>query len=176
MATDSGGGGERPDTDSDGVPDDSDACPDVSGPGSAGCPLPSDEKVTVYVDGAAAGSQDVESSNGPDDFALDVTVPHGSHEVTTVWTQDDEVLATDVRTVVHTAPGVDRDSDGVADSSDNCVRQPNADQSDRDEDGAGDACDSDIDGDGHSNAKEKAQGTDPYDATSYPGRKKSGLL
>jgi len=30
-----------------------------------------------------------------------------------------------------------------------------------------------IDGDGHPNAKERAQGTDPYDATSYPGRKKN---
>jgi hypothetical protein len=37
----------------------------------------------------------------------------------TVWTQDGETLASDRRTVVHTAPGVDRDSDGVADSSDN---------------------------------------------------------
>jgi hypothetical protein len=165
-------GGTPVDTDGDGVADDADACPAVPGTGSTGCPVPSDETVTVYVDGAAAASQDVESSNGPDSFALDVTVPAGAHELTTVWTQDGEVLATDVRTVVHTAPGADRDSDGVADSTDNCLRQPNADQADLDHDGVGDACDSDIDGDGHSNAKERAQGTDPYDATSYPGRKK----
>jgi hypothetical protein len=170
--------GETPvDTDGDGVDDGDDACPDEPGPGSSGCPVPSNETVTVYVDGVAAASQDVEASNGPDTFALDVTIPGGAHEVRTVWTEDDEVLATDVRTVVHTAPGADRDSDGVADSSDNCVRQPNPDQADLDGDGAGDACDPDLDGDGHSNAKERAQGTDPYDATSYPGRKKDrGLL
>ena len=169
----SGGGDPTVDTDGDGVTDDADVCPAVPGTGSTGCPVPSDETVTVYVDGAVAGSEDVESSNGPDSFDIDVTVPAGAHEVTTVWTQDDEVLATDTRTVVHTAPGADRDSDGVSDSTDNCVRQPNADQADLDEDGAGDACDSDIDGDGHPNAKERAQGTDPYDATSYPGRKKN---
>ncbi len=170
----SGGRGTLVDSDGDGVADEADACPTVPGAGSSGCPVPSDEKVTVFVDGAPAASEDVESSNGPDSFALDVTMPAGAHEVTTVWTQDGEVLATDVRTVVHTAPGADRDSDGVADSKDNCVRQPNADQADLDGDGLGNACDSDIDGDGHSNAKEKAQGTDPYDAASYPGHKKAG--
>ncbi len=147
-------------------------------PGDPGdAELVSDESVTVYVDGVEAASQDVEASHGPDGFALDVAVPAGSHEVRTVWTQDDEVLATDVRTVVHTAPGTDRDGDGVADTRDNCLRQPNAGQADLDGDGQGDACDSDIDGDGHANSKERAQGTDPYNATSYPGSKdRTGLV
>lgn len=171
----SGGGGGTPvDTDGDGVVDDDDACPTVQGPASSGCPVPTDETITVYVDGVALASEDVESSNGPDTFALDVTIPTGTHEVRTVWRQDDEVLATDVRTVVHSAPGVDRDSDGVPDSRDNCVEQPNPDQADLDRDGLGNACDPDIDGDGHANAKETKHGTDPYDATSYPGRKKKG--
>jgi hypothetical protein len=167
--------GEEPpaDGDGDGVPDSTDVCPSVAGPAGNGCPVPSDETVTVFVDGVAAASQDVESSNGRAGFALDVTVPTGSHEIRTVWTQDGEVLATDRRTVVHAGPRVDRDADGVSDATDNCVRQPNPDQADVDRDGRGDACDKDIDGDGHSNAKERAHDTDPYDPSSYPGRKKA---
>ena len=42
----------------------------------------------------------------------------------------------------------DKDGDGVADSSDNCVSVKNAKQTDTDKDGQGDACDSDDDGDG----------------------------
>jgi hypothetical protein len=132
---------------------------------------PADETVTVYVDGVEAATQKVESSHGPASFGLDATIPVGSHEIRTVWRQRTEVLATDVRTVVHTAPGVDRDGDGVADGRDNCVRTPNANQADLDKDGTGDACDSDIDGDGYSNEKERKAGTDPFDPASHPGRK-----
>ncbi|MGA8845802.1 MAG: thrombospondin type 3 repeat-containing protein [Nocardioides sp.] len=169
-----GGGGDPVDTDGDGVDDHADACPTVAGPSGNGCPVPSNETVTVYVDGAAVGTDDVEASHRADSFAIDVTVPAGSHELRTVWSQGDRVLASDVRTVVQPAPGVDRDSDGVPDSSDNCHKQPNPDQADLDGDGDGDACDKDIDGDGHSNSKERAHGSDPDDAASYPTKKGNG--
>jgi hypothetical protein len=160
-----------PDTDGDGVPDVYDLCPNEPGNGAQGCPIPATEHVHVYVDGVLAASQDVDTSNEIDTFALDVTVPAGSHELRIEWEDDGQVIATDYRSVVHATAGTDRDGDGVADGSDNCLKQPNDDQSDIDGDGEGDACDVDIDGDGHANSKERAHGTDPYDPTSYPGRK-----
>ena len=42
---------------------------------------------------------------------------------------------------------VDRDNDGVPNSSDNCIGTPNANQSDVDDDKAGDTCDNDDDND-----------------------------
>lgn len=149
----------------------------VTDPGAEPAPsgvAPADEKVTVFVDGVAAASEVVESSHDADTFGIGVTVPTGSHEIRTVWTQDDEVLATDTRTVVHSAAGVDRDNDGAGDATDNCVRTPNPTQADLDGDGSGDACDADIDGDGYSNDKERKAGTDPYDAASHPTRKPRG--
>lgn len=150
--------------------------PAGSGGGTTPPPTPAgtvtDELVTVYVDGAEAGSVPVESSHDAAAFALDLTVPAGSHELRTVWTQDGEVLATDTRTVVRPAAGVDRDGDGVADGTDNCLTIPNPGQADLDGDGTGDACDGDIDGDGYSNEKERKAGTDAYDKASYPGKKR----
>nr|WP_277602213.1 thrombospondin type 3 repeat-containing protein [Nocardioides sp. KC13] len=161
-----------PDGDGDGVPDVYDLCPDEPGNGANGCPIPATEHVRVYVDGALVASEDVDTAGGEklDTYALDVAVPEGTHEITVEWEDDGTVIASADRTVVHTAPGVDRDDDGVSDDSDNCVRHPNPGQADMDGDGAGDACDVDIDGDGHSNAKERARGTDPYDPLSRPGR------
>jgi YD repeat-containing protein len=46
------------------------------------------------------------------------------------------------------ADELDMDGDGVADSSDNCLNDPNPDQLDTDGDGLGDVCDDDDDNDG----------------------------
>lgn len=72
----------------------------------------------------------------------------------------------------------DTDNDGVADSEDNCVDDPNDDQSDADNDGVGDACDNcpsvsnpsqtDTDGDGVGDACDSS-GPEGYDASNeYP--------
>jgi hypothetical protein len=155
------------------VADRFDTCPDEPGNSAGGCPIPATEHVHVYVDGTPAGSQDVDTSNGPDAYDITVDVAPGTHELRIEWEDDGEVLATATRTVVHRTSGTDRDRDGVTDRDDNCAKHPNADQSDIDGDGRGDACDSDMDGDRHSNGKERAHGTDPRDPRSYPGRKRS---
>ena len=49
----------------------------------------------------------------------------------------------------------DTDRDGVPDKNDNCATVKNADQANFDHDSLGDACDSDIDGDGVTNAVDK---------------------
>ena len=66
----------------------------------------------------------------------------------------------------------DSDGDGVNDAVDNCRKNANADQSDIDGDSKGDVCDSDMDGDGHSNDKERKHGTDERDPNDYPPKRR----
>lgn len=55
----------------------------------------------------------------------------------------------------------DLDSDGIADSMDNCVKNGNSLQTDSDSDGSGDACDDDDDGDSMPDSWELANGLNP---------------
>jgi hypothetical protein len=61
---------------------------------------------------------------------------------------------------------VDFDEDGVADSTDNCPADSNADQLDSDSDLQGNVCDTDDDGDGLSDADELLASTDPLNGDS----------
>jgi hypothetical protein len=132
-----------PDRDGDGVPDATDVCPDVAGNGADGCPIAATEHVHVYVDGALAGSQDVDTANGPDAFDVPVDLAEGTHDLRVDWEDDGTVIATKSITVTH---NTDDDGDGVPNATDACPGFD--DHADRDGDGIPDGCDPDLDNDG----------------------------
>lgn len=126
---------EGNDTDSDGVPDDSDNCPETSnedqddadgdGVGNAcdNCPYASNTDQADADDDETGDACD--DDNDGDDVADDVdNCPDDSNP-----------------------DQADTDSDGVGDTCDNCPDIPNADQADSDSDGVGDGCETEC-GDG----------------------------
>ncbi|MEY2567657.1 MAG: hypothetical protein QOE35_2186 [Actinomycetota bacterium] len=82
-----------PDRDGDGVADVADACPDAAGTGRDGCPVAATEHVRVYVDDVLTGSQDVDTVDGPDAFAIPVDVTSGSHVLRVDWEDRGNVIA-----------------------------------------------------------------------------------
>jgi hypothetical protein len=55
------------------------------------------------------------------------------------------------QTTPSSGPPADTDGDGVPDTTDNCINQPNADQRDTDGDGYGNMCDGDLNNDASTN-------------------------
>ncbi len=127
------------DRDGDGVVDDADACPDHPGVATNGCPATGE--VRLVHDGATLATQAVSTLDGPDTFDLVGQVASDATSVEVQWLEGGEVVATDTVTI-ESAPGGD--------------------------DGGTDRRANDTDGDGHSDGKERAHGTDPQDLDDYP--------
>ena len=160
-----------PDDDDDGVADDLDACPGEYGTGANGCPALPTEYVEVTVDGGATMLQSVDTSNGPDSFAIPVSLDgDGAHELVVNWVGNTGTLATATLSVTRQSVS-DTDGDGVEDGVDNCVDVANTDQTDTDGDGIGDACDAltDSDGDGVADASDNCVDVANPDQTDTDG-------
>lgn len=132
-----------PDSDGDGVIDSADVCPAEPGSGADGCPIRATEQVLLYVGGTLAGSQDVDTANGPDGFALSVGLAEGTHDVRVDWVDSGKVLASRSLSLTH---NTDDDGDGVVNDADACPGFDDFD--DLDQDGVADGCDTDSDADG----------------------------
>jgi hypothetical protein len=120
------------DTDSDGVPDATDNCPNT----------PNASQTDTDGDGLGDACDPLTDSDG--DGVGDSTDNCPSTPNATQTDTDGDGLGDACD------PLTDSDGDGVGDSTDNCPSTPNASQTDTDGDGVGDACDTgtDTDGDG----------------------------
>ena len=132
-----------PDSDGDGVIDLDDVCPNEPGEGADGCPIVPTEVVHLWVGGAIAATDAVDTANGPDTFNLPVALAEGTYEVRVDWEAGGKVIASRTMTLTH---DTDDDDDGVTNDLDRCAGFDDFDDTDRD--GVPDGCDTDTDGDG----------------------------
>jgi hypothetical protein len=170
-------GGAEADSDGDGVFDTVDACPQNPGIGEDGCTHLEPSQVKVFVNGTLAGTDDVVANYEADRFEIPVTIDNGANELRVEWVDGGVVVASQTLSVTGPAAdtdpeGPDTDGYGVTDAEDNCPTEPNSGQENLDGDSYGDDCDSDIDGDGFANGRERAQGSDPRDPESTPEKRK----
>lgn len=112
-------------------------------PGTPACAL---GVVDVFVDGARAGGDTVDTAEGPAAFSVPIELAEGTHDVRVEWRAQGRVIASRSLTVTH---GTDDDGDGVPNGDDRCPGHD--DTEDRDRDGVPDGCDPDLDGDGVAN-------------------------
>lgn len=165
-----GCGDPCPDADGDGVADRDDDCPQLSGNGADGCVIVATEHVHVYVDGAHAASQDIDTSRGADSFNVSVAVPEGAHTLRVDWEDEGEVVATKS---VSVRTSTDDDGDGVPNPEDVCPGFD--DRADVDGDGLPDACDPDLDGDGLANGADNCSGKANADQADMDGDRRGDV-
>ncbi|MDB2410660.1 thrombospondin type 3 repeat-containing protein [Pseudomonadales bacterium] len=159
---------ETTDTDSDGTGDNADAFPndpaedtdsDSDGTGDNADAFPNDPAETTDTDSDGTGD------NG-DNCPTDANADQSDIDTDTIGDvcdpdiDGDGTLNEDDADPTDPNISVDLDSDGIDDSTDNCLGLSNNDQADIDNDDVGDACDSDKDGD------TLANGVDPDELNS----------
>lgn len=81
------------DNDRDGVPDQSDRCPNQPGLTADGCTARTPTRIEVSIDGVPAGTQDVYADYGPDDFSIPVELGRGTQTIRVEWLDAGTVLA-----------------------------------------------------------------------------------
>jgi hypothetical protein len=143
------------DTDSDGVSDACDNCPDTGNPDQA------DSDGDGLGDACAGCVNDPDNDIDGDGVCGDVDNCPAIANADQADSDDDGLG--DVCDSCANDPDNDDDSDGICGDVDNCPAVANADQADTEGDGEGDACDADDDNDGLSDTDEAAAGTAPLD-------------
>lgn len=81
------------DDDRDGVPNESDRCPNQPGLTADGCTARTPTRIEVSIDGMPAGTQDVYADYGPDDFSIPVELRRGQQTIQVEWLDAGTVLA-----------------------------------------------------------------------------------
>lgn len=153
------------DSDSDGVADQTDNCPNAFNPnqtdtdedgqgdacdadidgdgvlnGTDNCPMKvNEDQIDTDLDGVGDTCDTDDDNDSVSDEDDNCALVSNSDQIDT----DNDGLGN--------ACDPDDDNDGVADTNDNCVLDSNSNQNDLDEDGIGDACENDTDGDGVDN-------------------------